>query len=88
MISQLTEAKMARKQWNMERHRYDPNLPLLLQDLNHMELWTNILRRKQIGPQCFYQLVLPHEFSQNVLASLDDHMGIERTLDLVKVGFY
>lgn len=69
-----------------------PELPLLLRELNRLELRNNILvRKRQIGPQCSYQLVLPTEFRHQVLTSLYDpmgHMRIERTFDLVRARFY
>ena len=69
-----------------------PDLPLLLRDLNRLELRNNILvRRRQQGSQLQHQLVLPHECRADVLSSLHDHMGhmgIERTLDLVRTRFF
>uniref|UniRef100_A0A3Q1EWG8 Gypsy retrotransposon integrase-like protein 1 n=1 Tax=Acanthochromis polyacanthus TaxID=80966 RepID=A0A3Q1EWG8_9TELE len=69
-----------------------PELPLLLRDLNRLELQNNILvRRRQLGPQLQRQLVLPQECRADVLSSLHDqmgHMGIERTLDLIRNRFY
>ncbi|CAL9683895.1 unnamed protein product [Knipowitschia caucasica] len=69
-----------------------PELPLLLRDLNRMELQNNVLvRRRQIGTRLQHQLVLPQACRAEVLSSLHDrmgHMGIERTLDLVRTRFY
>ncbi|KAI9999773.1 hypothetical protein NQD34_011616 [Periophthalmus magnuspinnatus] len=69
-----------------------PELPLLLRDINRMELQNNILvRRRQLGNQTQYQLVLPVECRADVLSSLHDgmgHMGIDRTLDLVRTRFF
>lgn len=69
-----------------------PELPLLLRELNRLELRNNILvRRRQVRSQCSFQLVLPQELRDQVLTSLHDHMGhmgIERTLDLVRPRFY
>lgn len=69
-----------------------PELPLLLRDLNRLELHDNVLmRRRQLGDQLQHQLVLPQECRTDVLVSLHDqmgHMGIERTLDLVRNRFY
>lgn len=69
-----------------------PDLPLLLRELNRLEFRNNILvRRRQIGSQCSFQLVLPQELRNQVLTSLHDHMGhmgMERTLDLVRTRFY
>lgn len=61
-----------------------PDLPLLLRELNRLELRNNKLyRRRQVGPQITYQLVLPAELRDTVLTSLHDHMGhmgVDRTL--------
>ncbi|KAK7884500.1 hypothetical protein WMY93_027623 [Mugilogobius chulae] len=69
-----------------------PELPLLLRDLHRLELHDNVLvRSRQLGNQLQYQLVLPQECRADVLFSLHDqmgHMGIERTLDLVRNRFY
>ncbi len=67
-------------------------LPLLLRELNHLELQNNILyRRRQVGSQTFYQFVLPAELRDPVLTSLHNHMGhmgVDRTLDLVRTRFF
>ena len=69
-----------------------PELPYLLREWNRLELQHGILyRRRQEGDQIFYQLVLPEELRELVLQSLHNdmgHMGIERTLDLVRARFY
>ncbi|KAL0186035.1 hypothetical protein M9458_017705, partial [Cirrhinus mrigala] len=69
-----------------------PDLPLLLRELHRFELYNNILfRRRQVGSQTTYQLVLPAELRNTVLTSLHDHMGhmgVDRTLDLVRARFY
>lgn len=69
-----------------------PDLPLLLRELNRLELCNNILfRRRQVGSQTTHQLVLPAELRDTVLTSLHDHMGhmgVDRTLDLVRTRFY
>ncbi|XP_024120340.2 uncharacterized protein LOC112141437 [Oryzias melastigma] len=69
-----------------------PDLPLLLRELNRLELHDNILyRRRQVGARATYQLVLPARFCDTVLTSLHDHMGhmgVDRTLDLVRTRFY
>ncbi|RXN02811.1 Retrovirus-related Pol polyprotein from transposon 412 [Labeo rohita] len=68
-----------------------PDLPLLLRELNRFELHNDILfRRRQVGSQTAYQLVLPAELRNTVLTSLHDHMGhmgVDRTLDLVRARF-
>ena len=69
-----------------------PDLPLVLREWNKLELRDDILyRRRQDGEQVTYQLVLPSELRSMVLQSLHNdmgHMGIERTLDLVRTRFY
>ncbi|CAL9702220.1 unnamed protein product [Knipowitschia caucasica] len=69
-----------------------PDLALLLRELNRLELQEDILyRRRQEREQVSFQLVLPEELRSIVLTSLHDdmgHMGIERTLDLVRCRFF
>lgn len=69
-----------------------PDLPLLLRELNHLERLDNILyKRHQVGSQTTYQLVLPTELHDTVLTSLHDHMGhmgVDRTMDLVRTRSY
>ena len=69
-----------------------PDLPLLLRELNRLELQNDILyRKRKDNEQTSYQLVLPEELRATVLQSLHNdmgHMGIERTLDLVRTRFY
>lgn len=69
-----------------------PELPLLLREINKLEFQDNILvRRRQLGNQVTYQLVLPEECRAVVLFHLHDrmgHLGIERTMDLVRSRFF
>uniref|UniRef100_A0A3B3BNF8 Gypsy retrotransposon integrase-like protein 1 n=1 Tax=Oryzias melastigma TaxID=30732 RepID=A0A3B3BNF8_ORYME len=69
-----------------------PDLPLLLREVNKMELLNTLLvRRRQIRGVVTYQLVLPKEYRAVVLHHLHDqmgHLGIERTLELVRSRFY
>lgn len=69
-----------------------PELPLLLRELPRIELHGNVLyRKRRVGPETFYQLVLPAELRDMVLTSLHDHMGhmgADRTLDLVRTRFF
>ncbi|TKS67456.1 Retrovirus-related Pol polyprotein from transposon 412 [Collichthys lucidus] len=69
-----------------------PDLVPLLRELNRLELQDDILyRRRQDGEQVSFQLVLPEELRMVVITSLHDdmgHMGIERTLDLVRSRFF
>uniref|UniRef100_A0AAY4BA93 Gypsy retrotransposon integrase-like protein 1 n=1 Tax=Denticeps clupeoides TaxID=299321 RepID=A0AAY4BA93_9TELE len=69
-----------------------PDLPLLLREFNKLELHDEVLyRKRQDGDEIIYQLVLPEELRASVLHSLHNdmgHMGIDRTLDLVRNRFY
>lgn len=69
-----------------------PDLALLLRERNRLELQDDILyRRRQDGECLSFQLVLPEGLRQAVLTSLHDdkgHMGVERTLDLVRSRFF
>lgn len=69
-----------------------PDLGLLLRERNCFELQNDVLyRRRQDGDQLSFQLVLLEELRQGVLTSLHDdmgHMGVERTLDLVRSRFF
>uniref|UniRef100_A0A3B3CR12 Gypsy retrotransposon integrase-like protein 1 n=1 Tax=Oryzias melastigma TaxID=30732 RepID=A0A3B3CR12_ORYME len=69
-----------------------PDLPFLLREVNKLELLNTLLvRRRQIREEVTYQLVLPREFRAVVLHQLHDqmgHLGIDRTLDLVRSRFY
>lgn len=69
-----------------------PDLPLLLRELPRLELHNNVLvRRRRIGGEPTYQLVLPEEYRPNVFFQLHDqmgHLGTERTLDLVRSRFF
>uniref|UniRef100_A0A3P8S9L5 ribonuclease H n=1 Tax=Amphiprion percula TaxID=161767 RepID=A0A3P8S9L5_AMPPE len=59
-----------------------PELPLLLRELNKLELLNGVLYRKRNeNEHLSFQLVLPEELRPTVLQSLHDdmgHMGIER----------
>lgn len=69
-----------------------PELPLLLRELPRLVLRNNVLyRRRQVGSQTSFQLVLPAELRDMVLTSLHDHMGhmgADRTLDLARTRFF
>uniref|UniRef100_A0A3P9L3Q8 Gypsy retrotransposon integrase-like protein 1 n=1 Tax=Oryzias latipes TaxID=8090 RepID=A0A3P9L3Q8_ORYLA len=69
-----------------------PDIPLLLREWNRLELKDNILyRRRQDGEHILFQLVLPEELRSMVLTSLHNdmgHLGVERTLDLVRSRFF
>lgn len=67
-------------------------LPLLLREWNRLELENGVLyRRRQDEDKLVLQLVLPPVLRSTVLKSLHNdmgHMGIERTLDLVRQRFF
>ncbi|CAI5671417.1 unnamed protein product [Oreochromis niloticus] len=69
-----------------------PELPFLLREWSRLELVDGVLyRRRRDHEDLLYQLVLPEELRPSVLKSLHEdmgHMGIERTLDLVRTRFY
>ncbi|KAK7877074.1 hypothetical protein WMY93_032212 [Mugilogobius chulae] len=69
-----------------------PELPLLLREFNKLELIDGVLyRRRQGEDQVSHQLVLPEALRDQVLHSLHNdmgHLGVERTLDLVRSRFY
>nr|XP_008283279.1 PREDICTED: uncharacterized protein LOC103359624 [Stegastes partitus] len=69
-----------------------PELFLLLREWNRLVVQDGVLyRKRQEGTQTQYQLVLPDELRPLVLKGLHDdmgHMGVERTLDLVRRRFY
>ncbi|XP_033182627.1 uncharacterized protein LOC113168680 [Anabas testudineus] len=67
-------------------------LPLLLREWNRLELEDGVLyRRRQEDDHLTLQLVLPPNLRPTVLRALHHdmgHMGIERTLDLVRQRFF
>ncbi len=69
-----------------------PDLPLLLRELNRLELQNGIrYRTHQEEGSMQYQLVLPEELLETVLTSLHDnmgHVGKDCMLDLVRARFY
>ncbi|KAL7868508.1 hypothetical protein SRHO_G00098920 [Serrasalmus rhombeus] len=69
-----------------------PQLHLMCREWNRLLLRNGILyRKRQDGQEVQYQLVLPEEWREMVMTSLHDdmgHLGVERTLDLVRSRFY
>lgn len=69
-----------------------PELPLLLREWNRLELEGDVLyRRRQEEDRPVFQLVLPSALRPMVLKSLHNdmgHMGVGRTLDLVRQRFF
>ncbi|XP_039883140.1 uncharacterized protein K02A2.6-like [Simochromis diagramma] len=69
-----------------------PQLSILLRELNKLELQNGILyRKRQVGEETQYQLVLPESLRPMVFKSLHDdmgHFGFDRTLDLTRTRFF
>ena len=69
-----------------------PELPLLLRETNRLTLMDGVLyRTRQVEETLTHQLLRPEELRAFVLKNLHDdmgHMGIDRTLDLVRSRFY
>uniref|UniRef100_A0A8P4K456 Gypsy retrotransposon integrase-like protein 1 n=1 Tax=Dicentrarchus labrax TaxID=13489 RepID=A0A8P4K456_DICLA len=69
-----------------------PDVSFFLREWNRLELHNEVLyRRHQASGRVTHQLVLPEERRAVVMQSLHNdmgHLGIERTLDLVRTRFY
>lgn len=69
-----------------------PSLRLMLKEWNRLEFKNGLLyRARHCDGQVVHQLVLPESLRPNVLKYLHNdmgHMGVERTLDLVRSRFY
>lgn len=69
-----------------------PQLSIFLRELSKLEFQNGILyRKRQIGDETQYQLVLPESLRPMVLKSLHDdmgHLGFDRTLDLTRTRFF
>lgn len=69
-----------------------PDLSFFIRELNRLEIHDGVLyRKRQDGDQVTHQRVLPEELRASVLQSLHNdmgHLGIDRTLDLVRTRFY
>uniref|UniRef100_A0A8C8DED1 Gypsy retrotransposon integrase-like protein 1 n=1 Tax=Oryzias sinensis TaxID=183150 RepID=A0A8C8DED1_9TELE len=69
-----------------------PELPILLRELGKLTLSKGIIyRMRQVGDETCRQLVLPDSLRNMVMHSLHDdmgHLGIDRTLDLVRTRFF
>ncbi len=68
------------------------NMVLWLKEWNKFEMANGVLYRKRVDQERVQrQLVLPRSFREMVLTCLHDnmgHLGIERTLDLIRSRFY
>lgn len=69
-----------------------PQLSIFLRELNKLELQNGILyRKRQVGEEIQYQLILPESLRSMVLKSLHDdmgHLGFDRTHDLIRTRFF
>uniref|UniRef100_A0A669EDN0 Gypsy retrotransposon integrase-like protein 1 n=2 Tax=Oreochromis niloticus TaxID=8128 RepID=A0A669EDN0_ORENI len=67
-------------------------LKLMLKEWKRLELKNGLLyRTRKSGEDVTFQLVVPHSLRSTILTCLHDnmgHMGLERTLDLVRSRFY
>lgn len=74
------------------RLREDREVQMMLRVIDQLVLTNDVLYRKRIiGREPLFQLVLPKAFRQVALTELHDsvgHLGIERTVDLVRQRFY
>ncbi|KAL0150798.1 hypothetical protein M9458_053880, partial [Cirrhinus mrigala] len=74
------------------RLREDREVQIMLRISDQFVLTNDVLYRKRIiGGEPLFQLVLPKAFRQVALTELHDsvgHLGIERTVDLVRQRFY
>lgn len=69
-----------------------PELKLMLKEWKRLEMRDGLLyRKRQCEDKTVYQLILPESLRATVLKFLHDdmgHMGIDRTIDLVRSRFY
>lgn len=74
------------------KQREEREVQLMLRVMDQLVLTDEILYRKRISKtETSYQLVLPMRYRTQTLESLHDavgHMGVDRTLDLVRARFY
>ena len=74
------------------RRQEDREVQLMLRVFDQLVLDNGVLYRKRMNQgERFYQLVLPAKFREMALEGLHDsvgHMGMDRTLDLVRTRFY
>ncbi|XP_024658169.2 retrovirus-related Pol polyprotein from transposon opus [Maylandia zebra] len=74
------------------RQKEEREVQLMLRVQDQLSLIDNVLYRKRVSQgQTLFQLVLPKEYREVALESLHDavgHMGLERTVDLVRTRFF
>lgn len=86
----IEEVEKGKKPCNLRNHT--PTMNLWFKEWNRLELRNGVLyRRRQESGAYQYQLALPTALRDMVLKSLHDdmgHLGIDRTLDLVRSRFF
>lgn len=91
-ISQVIQLLNTSEHLPCNVHTDSPSLKLMLKEWGRLEFKNGLLyRTRRCEGQVMHQLVLPESLRPNVLKYLHDdmgHMGIERTLDLVRSRFY
>lgn len=74
------------------RKLQSPNMAMWMREWNKFEVKNGVLYRKRMDQgRVLRQLVLPKNLREMVLTSLHDdmgHLGLERTLDLLRYRFY
>ncbi|XP_048067043.1 uncharacterized protein LOC125280510 [Megalobrama amblycephala] len=74
------------------RTSQSPTMAMWMREWNKLEIKNGVLYRKRMDQgRVLGQLVLPRDLRQMVLTSLHDdmgHLGLERTLDLLRSRFY
>lgn len=92
IISQVIELLESKERTSTSLKGNNPDLQLMLREWDHFRLRNDLLFRTRMSDgQTVFQLVLPEVVRPLVLQKLHDdmgHLGIERTLDLVRSRFY
>lgn len=74
------------------RKSQSPTMAMWMREWNKLEIKNGVLYRKRLDQgRALGQLVLPKDLREMVLTSLHDdmgHLGLERTLDLLRYRFY
>lgn len=92
VISNIIKLIQSQEPVPTSRKSESPEFQLMLREMSRLEMKDDLLyRRRQCDNRPVCQLVLPHVLRSSVLTSLHNqmgHMGIERTLELVRSRFY
>lgn len=92
VIGQVIMALETGGEANLDLAPDSPEFKLLLKEWKKLELRDGLLyRTRQSGNDTTYQFVAPKSLRPTILTCLHDdmgHMGLERTLDLVRSRFY